>query len=82
VRLVEFAGFRVERTFTADSNGHDRAVAEGHPLRADLAPILARRDGDLGQYIFLVARVDGPPGDRYPSFLYRSWPADRMVDVP
>ena len=78
-KIVEYAGFRIDEIFTADSNSHDSGVAAIHPLHDELAPILSRRGDGLGQYIYLRASVQGTPGPNLPSFLYRSWPADRLV---
>ena len=77
-RLLRFLGFEIEESFTADGHPTD------HRGRADygqVAPLLARRADELGGYLFVRARVAGPPGAGFPTFLYRSWPADRMVEA-
>ena len=75
-RLMEFAGFEVERSFTAD--GHKRQV-ELLPRYGDVAPLLRSRS-DLGQYMFLRARATGTPHEGLPSFLYASYPEGTIVE--
>ncbi len=76
-RLLEFAGFEVERSFTAD--GHP-STAASRPLYAELAPLLAPRLPDLGHYLFFRARAVREPRQGLPSFLFRSWPEGAIVD--
>jgi hypothetical protein len=45
-----------------------------------LAPLLQDRRSDLGAYLFVRARATGAPRDGLPSFLFRSWPSDVLVD--
>jgi SAM-dependent methyltransferase len=79
LRLIEFAGYRVESWFTANSH---RERYDHRRSFAPVAPLLAERERELGQYIFVVARATDPPREGLPSWLYRSWPADRLVDDP
>lgn len=76
-RLLEFAGFEVEYSFTAD--GHDWNVFDW-PRHTGVAPLVSFRSPDLGQYLFVRARLAGPARAGLPSFLYRSWPAERVVE--
>jgi SAM-dependent methyltransferase len=79
-RLLRFCGFEIERQFTADS----RAPVTPYTARvgyAAVAPALAFRKEDLGQYLFVVARPSRAPKDGLASFLYRSYPEERMVDA-
>jgi SAM-dependent methyltransferase len=79
VHLLRFAGFDDETSFTADANPHAETTRSGYE---QLLPALRWRIEDLGQYLFVAARKTGPVGEGLPSFLYRSYPADRtMVDV-
>jgi len=76
-RLLDFAGFEVESSFTADAHPWR---AGDWPLSAEVAPLVASRTPDLGQYIFIRARATRPPRKGLPSFLYRSWPDGSIVD--
>jgi len=76
-RLLEFAGFDVELSMTAD--GHPVDV-EHFPLHGAVAPLLEYRKEDLGSYLFLKARAARPPREGLPSFLYRSWPEGAIVE--
>jgi SAM-dependent methyltransferase len=79
VHLLRFAGFTVETSFTADAHPEP---FEHRFAYADVAPTLAFRRHDLGQYLFVAARATHAPGEGLPSFLYRSWPPDHeLVDV-
>jgi SAM-dependent methyltransferase len=79
VHLLRFAGFTVETSFTADA--HPESY-EHRLAYAEVAPTLGFRRNDLGQYLFVGARVTHPAGEGLPSFLYRSWSADHeLVDV-
>jgi hypothetical protein len=75
-RLLEFAGFEVEYSITAD--GH-RSTADRLPRYAEAAPLVAFRRDDLGHYLFVRARAVQPPREGLPSFLYRSWPEGAIV---
>jgi len=76
-RLLEFAGFEVETSMTAD--GHP-ANATKSELYGATAPLIEARQPDLGQYMFVRARAARPPREGLPSFLYRSWPPDKIVE--
>jgi SAM-dependent methyltransferase len=75
-RLLDFAGFEVEYSLTAD--GHAWSVTDW-PRHAEAVPLVRYRGGDLGQYLLVRARATRPPSDGLPSFLYRSWPEGRIV---
>ncbi len=77
--LLEFAGFEVEHSFTAD--GHDTDSSHW-PKFDEVAPLVRYRQADLGHYLFVRARAVRPPREGLPSFLYRSWPAGKIVDYP
>ena len=74
--LLEFAGFDVERSLTAD--GHPMDLA-GQPHYAEVSALVESRLPDLGHYLFVRARAARPPRAGLPSFLYRSWPEDMIV---
>jgi SAM-dependent methyltransferase len=76
-RLLEFAGFDVERSFTAD--GHPAEVLHW-PQRYEIERLLLPRREDLGQYLFVRARAARTPSDGLPSFLYRSYPPEMLVE--
>jgi len=76
-RLLEFAGFEVETSLTAD--GHPSNPARW-PLFEQTAPLVRPRREDLGHYLFVKARAVRPPREGLPSFLYRSYPPDQIVD--
>lgn len=78
VRLLEFAGFMVDQSFTAD--GHPSG-AHLEPHFADVLPLIRFREYDLGQYLFISAHSTGEPRTGLPSWLYRSWPPEAMVDA-
>lgn len=72
IRLLEFAGFEVELSFTA--NAHPSG-AHLHPHYEDLIQLVRYREHDLGHYVFVRARPVRQPQSGLPAFLYRSWPA-------
>jgi len=76
-RLLEFAGFGEIASFTADAHP---AIDESRPDFEGVAPMLTHRASDLGQYVFVSARATGTPRQGLPTMLYRSWPADQLVD--
>ena len=76
-RLLEFAGFDVESSMTAD--GHPVDV-EHFSLYGAAAPLIEYRKNDLGHYLYLKARATRPPREGLPSFLYRSWPEGAIVE--
>ena len=61
-RLLRFAGFTVERQFTADA--HPVGTYEGRLGYAAVAPELEFRRNDLGQYLFVVARTTAATAPR------------------
>jgi SAM-dependent methyltransferase len=76
-RLLDFAGYDVDYSFTADGYPESRT-----PLlrRLDqVAPLVGFRHPDLGEYLFVRARATRAPRDKFPSFLYRSRPEDAIV---
>ena len=75
-RLLGFAGFEVEVSFTAD--GHPQ-YAERLARYDEVAPLVKWRSPDLGQYLFVRARVADTGRDGLPSFLYRDWPGGTIV---
>lgn len=76
-RLLEFAGFEVEQSFSAD--GHP-STAAGQPEYPHVAPLVWSRREDLGHYLYFRARASGAPSEGLPSFLFRSWPEGAIVD--
>jgi SAM-dependent methyltransferase len=76
-RLLEFAGFGVETSFTADGHPYHESR---WPRAAQAEPLVDWRRDDLGHYLFVRARANGTPREGLPSFLYRSWPDDAIVD--
>jgi SAM-dependent methyltransferase len=77
IRLLEFAGFDAELSFTADAH-----PSEAHldPRFNDVVELVRFREPDLGQYLFVRARPGRQPKDGLPAFLYRSWPAGLIVE--
>ena len=76
-RLLEFAGYDIEVSMTAD--GHPVDV-EHFPVYGAAAPLIEYRKNDLGHYLYLKARATRPPREGLPSFLYRSWPEGAIVE--
>lgn len=76
-RLLEFAGFDVESSFTAD--GHP-AEPGSWPQREVIERLLLPRREDLGQYLFVRAKATRKPREGLPTFLYRSYPPELLVD--
>jgi SAM-dependent methyltransferase len=76
-RLLEFAGFGELSSFTADAHPSGDRTRAGFDA---VAPLLAGRSADLGQYVFVSARSSGSPRAGLPTMLYRSWPDDQLVD--
>jgi SAM-dependent methyltransferase len=74
--LLEFAGFDVEASFTADGHGTDHTL---WPRFGAVAPLVEFRSPDLGHYLFVRARAARPPREKFPSFLYRSYPEGEIV---
>lgn len=74
-RLITYVGFEVEEIFTSDVHPYN------YWGRVDpdvLKGIMSQRSGDLGQYIFMRARKSRAEGQKLPTWLYRSFPVDRM----
>jgi SAM-dependent methyltransferase len=76
-RLLEFAGFEIETSMTADGHPSDATTWE---LYDAAAPLIKFRQQDLGHYVYIRARATRPPRDGLPSFLYRSWPDGKIVE--
>jgi SAM-dependent methyltransferase len=75
--LLEFVGFAVEYSFTADGHAHDFTR---WPRLNEIARLVDYRREDLGQYLFVRARATGSPKEGLPSFLYRSWSDGVIVE--
>jgi SAM-dependent methyltransferase len=75
--LLEFAGFEVEHCHTADAHQYG---ADGSPLGVTAERLLVPRREDLGQYLFVRARPARMPREGLPSFLFRSWPEEAIVE--
>jgi SAM-dependent methyltransferase len=76
-RLLDFAGFEVEYSFTADGHPTDNSH---WPQFAETTPLVQYRQGDLGHYLMVRARAVREPREGLPSFLYRSRPVGEIVD--
>lgn len=76
-RLLRFAGFEMEKAFTADSHEDGGPSPEREQL---LSQLVSHRAGDLGQYLFVRAVRTSDPRSGFPSWLYRSLPAGQLVD--
>lgn len=77
-RLLTHCGFEPEVMFTADVIPNVTASYRDARL---LVPILTADPGrvyDLGQYHFMRWRKAGPPDQRKPQWLYRSYPGDQL----
>jgi SAM-dependent methyltransferase len=77
-RLLQFAGFEIDLSFTADAHP---SAAHLDPRYADVLPLIRFREHDLGHYLFLCAHSTGEPREGLPSFLYRSWPPEVIVEA-
>jgi SAM-dependent methyltransferase len=75
-RLLDFAGFEVEYSLTADGHPSDPTRWPGYD---PTAPLVNFRRHDLGHYLFVRARAARPSRDGLPSFLYRSRPEGDIV---
>jgi len=75
--LLKHVGFSIEQMFTADVHHNDSL--NYFDLSA-LKAALKFRETDLGQYIFVVAKVDDCGKDKNPSWLYRSYPPGELSD--
>jgi SAM-dependent methyltransferase len=76
--LLRFCGFVPSAMFTADV--HDNVAGDYADVDA-LEPLVRFRENDLGQYIFVAARSESPAREGRPSFLYRSYPPDELVEA-
>ena len=74
-RLLDYAGFDLQILFSADV--HLNAAEKFFPL-AHVAPLVRRREQDLGQYLFSHSVNARPARHKRPSWLYRSYPADEL----
>jgi SAM-dependent methyltransferase len=75
--LLEFAGFEPEVAFTADAHP---SHAHLDPRFEDLVPLVRFREQELGHYLFVRARRTRESREGLPAFLYRSWPAEQLVE--
>ncbi len=77
VRLVRFSGFELELAFTADSH-------EEPPVNPDkerlITKLIAQRENDLGQYLFIRAVRVRDPKVGFPSWLFRSLSDELVVE--
>jgi SAM-dependent methyltransferase len=76
-RLLDFAGFDVELSFSADAHP---STTHLDPRYADVLPLVRFREHDLGHYLFICARSTRQPREGLPAFLYRSWPPGVIVE--
>jgi SAM-dependent methyltransferase len=76
-RLLEFAGFDVEYSMTADGHPSD---AEKWGMYEVGSNLVSFRVPDLGHYLYLKARTARPPRVGLPSFLYRSYSPGVIVE--
>jgi SAM-dependent methyltransferase len=76
VTLCQFEGFDVTEHFTADV--HENRAGAYANLNF-LKDKLEFRKGDLGQYLFLKATNTTCRSEKYPSWLYRSLPDERLA---
>jgi SAM-dependent methyltransferase len=77
-RLLKFAGFEIDLLFTADAHP---SAAHLDPRYGEVLPLIRFREHDLGHYLFVRAHSTGKPRDGLPSFLYRSWPTEAIVEA-
>jgi SAM-dependent methyltransferase len=75
-RLLDFAGFDVECSFSAYGHLTEHTRLPGYD---PAAPPVDFRSEDLGQYLFVRARARRSPRNALPSFLYRSRPEGEIV---
>jgi SAM-dependent methyltransferase len=73
--LLDYCGFDIEVFFSADV--HENRTRD-YIAVSDLRPLVARRDQDLGQYLFVRATNTRPSRERRPSWLYRSYPSGEL----
>jgi SAM-dependent methyltransferase len=77
--LLEFAGFEVETSFSANSNPPPLA---GGAVLDTVHQLVADRIDELGQYLFVRATASRPPGEGLPRFLFRSYPDAELTNYP
>ncbi len=78
--LMQHCGFEAEKSFTANVHGDiPVASANSEHIRTALDSVRDRQH-DLGQYLFTRWRNLGTFNPKFPSWLYRSYPAERMAD--
>ena len=75
IRLLDFAGFKTTKSFTANSHADNLATRTDYDK---ICQLVAHRPNDLGQYLFTSALKVGAPKTGLPAFLYRSWPEEEM----
>jgi SAM-dependent methyltransferase len=75
--LLTQLGFEIEEMFASDVNENEvgKAMSDGKMLY-----MTNHRKYDLGQYIFIRAKNLGPANPKKPSWLYRSYPKDEMLE--
>jgi len=78
-KIMTYCGFSPEILFTADV--HVNRAADYFDV-SRLDNLVDFRPGDLGQYLFSRWRNTGPAPTRKPSWLYRSYPAELIEQVP
>jgi SAM-dependent methyltransferase len=78
-RLLEFAGFDISKSFTANSR---RPFLSADSTLSAIHHLVAPRMDDLGQYTFIKASSAGYPHQGLPRFLYQSYPEAQLVDFP
>lgn len=76
--LLGFLGFAIEESFIADSHPD---FYEGNRMYPALAPTLTGREQEVGQYLFVRARIAGPAREGLPDLLYRSYPPGEVVPI-
>jgi SAM-dependent methyltransferase len=79
-RLLTYCGFEVEISYTA--NVHADIPASQLDVDALGAAVgsIRNREHDLGQYIFSRWRKVGECGTKRPSWLYRSYPSQELIN--
>jgi len=75
-RLLEFCGFELEILFSADVHANAQPASVSS---AEILPLVAFRQEDLGQYLFSRSNNARPERRGRPSWLYRSLPAHELV---
>jgi len=78
-QLLDHMGFTIEQMFSSDV--HENHAGLHYPLSQlyKYVKTIPNREYDLGQYIFITAKNDGPAVVGKPSWLFRSYPDDDMV---